>query len=156
MALPIDSDMVDNTAHIVQVALTPIFLLTGVGTLLNVFNTRLIRVSDDNRHLAELLRGDVDDTSRRRLEAHLVRLRKRLLALDAAVALTALAGTATCGTAFILFLGSLRNQSIKSWLVISFGVALVCIVGALAAFVMDTVFAWHGRRREGPLPRSPG
>jgi Protein of unknown function (DUF2721) len=156
MALLVDNGMVDNTAHIVQVALTPIFLLTGVGTLLNVFNARLTRVSDDNRHLAELLRGDIDQRERRRLHAHVARLRRRLLALDAAVALTALAGAATCGTAFILFLGSLRDQSIETWLVISFGVALVCIVFALSAFVVDTVLAWHGRRRDGPLPRSPG
>jgi hypothetical protein len=37
---------IDSTAHIVQVALTPIFLLTGAGTLRNVFNARLARVSD--------------------------------------------------------------------------------------------------------------
>jgi hypothetical protein len=154
MPLPIDSDLVDNTAHIVQVALTPIFLLTGVGTLLNVFNTRLARVSDHNQHLAELLRGDTDDTTRRWLETHCTRLQRRLWALDAAVALTALAGAATCGTAFILFLGSLRDQAIASWLEISFGVALVCIVLALVAFVVDTVLAWHGLRREGPLPRN--
>ena len=41
-------DAVDSVAHIVQVALTPVFLLSGVGTLLNVFNTRLSRVSKDS------------------------------------------------------------------------------------------------------------
>lgn len=154
MALPIQPDVVDNTAHIVQVALTPIFLLTGVGTLLNVFNTRLARVSDHNQHLGELLRAGPDDGARPLLERHAARLKRRLWALDAAVALTAIAGAATCGTAFILFLGSLRDRSVVSWLVISFGVALVCVVLALVAFVADTVLAWHGLRREGPLPRS--
>ena len=36
----------DTIAHIVQVALTPVFLLTGIATLLNVFSTRLARVAD--------------------------------------------------------------------------------------------------------------
>lgn len=156
MVLPVQPDVVDNTAHIVQVALTPIFLLTGVGTLLNVFNTRLARVSDHNQHLGDLLRATQDDKTRRWLKTHAARLKKRLWALDIAVALTAVAGAATCGTAFILFVGSLRDQSVVSWLVISFGVALVCVVLALVAFVADTMLAWHGLRREGPLPRNPG
>lgn len=154
MVLPVEPDIVDNTAHIVQVALTPIFLLTGVGTLLNVFNTRLARVSDHNQHLGELLRGGPDEHTRRWLKRHQIRLQRRLMALDAAVALTAIGGAATCGTAFILFLGSLRDRSVVSWLVISFGIALICVVLALMAFVTDTVLAWHGRRREGPLPRT--
>lgn len=153
MALPIDNDMVDGTAHIVQIALTPIFLLTGVGTLLNVFNTRMARVSDHNQHLAELVRTGPDAATRRWLEAHCARLKLRLWALDAAVALTAIGGAATCGTALILFLGSLSDKAIESWLILSFGVALVCVVSALFAFVIDTVLAWHGLRREGPLPR---
>jgi hypothetical protein len=33
-------------AHIIQVALTPVFLLSGIATLLNVFSTRLARVAD--------------------------------------------------------------------------------------------------------------
>ncbi|GAB0118326.1 DUF2721 domain-containing protein [Acidisoma sp. 7E03] len=156
MVLQVDPDMVDNTAHIVQVALTPIFLLTGVGTLLNVFNTRLARVSDHNQHLGELLRAGPDAQTKAWLERHHGRLQRRLMALDAAVALTAIAGAATCGTAFILFLGSLRDHSVVSWLVISFGIALVCVVLALLAFVIDTVLAWHGLRHEGPLPRDSG
>jgi hypothetical protein len=31
----------DTVAHIIQVALTPVFLLSGIATLLNVFSTRL-------------------------------------------------------------------------------------------------------------------
>ena len=36
----------DSVAHIIQLALTPIFLLSGIGALLNVFATRLARVAD--------------------------------------------------------------------------------------------------------------
>ena len=36
----------DIIAHIIQVALTPVFLLSGIATLLNVFSTRLARVAD--------------------------------------------------------------------------------------------------------------
>jgi hypothetical protein len=36
----------DDIAHIIQVALTPVFLVSGIATLLNVFSTRLSRVAD--------------------------------------------------------------------------------------------------------------
>src|ERR1700753_1853299 len=36
----------DSATHLVQLALTPIFLLTGLASLLNVFSTRLGRVAD--------------------------------------------------------------------------------------------------------------
>jgi hypothetical protein len=36
----------DTIAHIIQLALTRVFLLWGIATLLNVFSTRLARVAD--------------------------------------------------------------------------------------------------------------
>jgi hypothetical protein len=36
----------DSAARVIQTALTPIFLLAGIATLLNVFSTRLARVVD--------------------------------------------------------------------------------------------------------------
>jgi hypothetical protein len=33
-------------AHVVQTALAPVFMLTAIGALLNVFGTRLARVGD--------------------------------------------------------------------------------------------------------------
>ncbi len=36
----------DLVAHIIQVSLSPIFLLTALGTLLSVFSLRLARVAD--------------------------------------------------------------------------------------------------------------
>lgn len=87
------------------------------------------------------------------LRAHLARLARRTLVLDASVVLGAIGGASTCGAAFILFLGSLRNTAIASWLFVLFGLALGCTACALVAFLADSVLAWHGVNREGPLPR---
>jgi hypothetical protein len=35
------SDSVETVAHLIQIALTPVFLFSGVATLLNVLSTRL-------------------------------------------------------------------------------------------------------------------
>ena len=143
---------VDSIAHVIQVALTPVFLLSGIGTLLNVFNTRLARVSDHTENAADLLRTEQDAAKRRKLYLHLRRLQRRRLALDAAVMCCATGGAATCGAAFVLFLGGMRDAAIASWLFALFGVALGCTVIALVAFLVDTVLGWHGIHREGPLP----
>jgi hypothetical protein len=152
--MPDMTDAVDSVAHVVQVALTPVFLLSGVGTLLNVFNTRLSRVSDHREHIEELLRGELDEAEGARLRAHLRRLQHRTNVLDASVVLGAIGGASTCGAAFVLFLGSLREAAIAYWLFGLFGVALGCTASALIAFVLDSVMAWHGLRRHGSLPQS--
>jgi hypothetical protein len=145
---------VDSIAHVVQVALTPVFLLSGIGTLLNVFNTRLSRVSDHRAYVTDLLRGEADADRQIRLRAHLVRLRRRTLVLDASVVLGAIGGASTCGAAWVLFLGSVREAAIASWLFVLFGLALGCTACALVAFLADSVLAWHGLRREGSLPHA--
>jgi hypothetical protein len=46
-------DSVDSVAHVIQVALTPVFLLSGIASLLAVLSTRLARVADRVDALAE-------------------------------------------------------------------------------------------------------
>lgn len=158
MALPvfggIAAEPVDSVAHIIQIALTPVFMLSGIGTLLNLFNTRLARVSDHIEQANALLTDDNDDmVSNRILERHLVRLHRRTLMLDAAILAGGLGGAASCGAAFVLFMGSVRDSSVANWLVFLFGAALACTVGALGLFLGDSLISWHGLKREGPLPR---
>jgi hypothetical protein len=42
----LDQSSVENVTHVIQVALTSVFLLTAVAALINVFSTRLGRVAD--------------------------------------------------------------------------------------------------------------
>ncbi len=144
---------VDSIAHVIQVALTPVFLLSGIGTLLNVFNTRLARVSDHAEHASTLLKT-CEDAEAAVLRAHLRRLRRRTVALDVAIALAALGGAATCGAAFVLFVGVLRDSATSAVLFGLFGASLGCTVGSLAAFIGDSLLAWHGLQREGNLPHT--
>jgi len=143
----------ENVAHVIQVALTPVFLLSGVGTLLNVFATRLARVTDHMEHAEELLREEPAGPDAATLRSHLHRLRRRTLALDIAVALGAVGGGATAVATFTLFVGALRNSAVAWILFLMFGAAVACTIGALTAFLAETALSWHGLRNEGPLPR---
>jgi hypothetical protein len=145
-------DPVGLVAHLIQTALTPVFLLSGIASLLIVFNTRLARVSDHVACVSDRLRREEAPAERRRLHAHLVRLARRRLMLDASVALGAIGGGSTCAAAFVLFLGSVREAAIANWLIGLFAVALACTVASLLTFLGDSLLAWHSLRREWPLP----
>ncbi len=144
-----------DITHIIQTALAPIFLLSGIGTLLNVFNQRLVRVSDHVAHISELLDGSTDDEQKAvGLYTHLRRLNQRRVALDASVIFAGLAGAATCAAAFTLFVVTLRDATDSLILIWIFGLALGSTIASLTTFIIDTVLAWHGLRREGPMPRT--
>lgn len=138
----------DLVAHIIQVALTPVFLLSGIATLLNVFSTRLARVADRVEQISKEIEGadlgeDVDD-----LAAQLLHLRRRSIALDVAVVLAAIGGAATCGSVLTLFVGALRDATVASVLFTTFGIAVACTIGAIAAYTTEMLMAGSGVRAE--------
>jgi hypothetical protein len=45
----------DEIGHIIQLAIAPVFLLTGVGTNMLVLTNRLARIIDRSRYLEEQL-----------------------------------------------------------------------------------------------------
>lgn len=124
-----------SATHVVQQALTPVFLLSGIGTLLNVFSARLGRVVDQTDAL--LSKPHTEPGRDRRL--HSLRLRSR--ALDAAVVLGALGGGLTCATVLALFLGELLGERAAGVLFALFGGATVLTLGAIIAFVAETLLA---------------
>jgi hypothetical protein len=139
----------EDVAHVIQVALTPVFLLTGVSGLLNVFNARLMRMAGRAESAAELLRNSTDKSERARLETQFAQLARRIFVLQVAIALGALAGAATGGAALTLFIGDLRDAVVGSTLFILFGCAVICITLALAAFLTETFLAWRELARNG-------
>jgi hypothetical protein len=137
----------DTIAHIIQVALTPVFLLSGIATLLNVFATRLARVGDKVEAVTKAL-DDADDEERTVLHAQLKTLHHRSIALDFAVILGAVAGAATCGAVLTMFVGALGEQAMASVLFSLFGLAVVCALCAIIAFTVEMLLAGTGIREE--------
>ena len=137
----------DMIAHIIQVALTPVFLLSGIATLLNVFSTRLARVAD---RVDQITKGieEADAGEIALLAAQLSHLRRRSLALDAAVLLAAFGGAATCASVLTLFVGALRDATVASVLFTTFGIAVMCTIGAIGAFTVEMLMAGSGVRAE--------
>ena len=82
------------------------------------------------------------------LAAQFAYLRKRSVALETAVVLGTLGATATCGAAFALFVGALRNSAAVTMLFGLFGFALLCTILAITAFMIEMLMAGRGLRAE--------
>ena len=86
----------ETIAHIIQIVLTPVFLLSGIATLLGVFSNRLGRVADRVHQL-----NQDDQLESQTSASELTRLHHRSVALDCAVVLGALAAAAKIGRAHV-------------------------------------------------------
>ena len=143
-----DPNSLDAIVRVIQSSLTPIFLLTAIASLLGVFNTRLARISDQVKTLADAAKSGGDDDAKAIAERRLSHLRRRSHMLDAAVILGAMSGACTCGTVLALFLGLLRAKATVSILFFLFGIAILCTIGALAAFLTEVLWASRGVRAD--------
>jgi hypothetical protein len=141
------STALGSVVHIIQVALTPVFLLSGVATLLNVFSTRLARVADQVDATAKQLET-ADAAAAAALSIGLMHLHRRSLALDVAVALGAAAGASTCVTVLALFIGEAGGLAVATMLFGTFGLALVCTLAAIGAYATEMFMASNRIRAE--------
>jgi hypothetical protein len=140
LLLSIALPSLDATAHIIETALTPVFLLAGVANLLAVFATRLARIADRVDYIAvELSKADAKCQTHLMIQFRYLKRRSRVL--DAAVVLGSIAGAATCGAALILFIGALQNKEGTLWMLGLFGLAILATIGALIAFLIEVLMA---------------
>ncbi len=131
----------EDIAHIIQVALTPVFLLSGIGSLLNVINARLGRVADRADALADQM-GKSSGAEAQALYSRLLRLRRRVRALDISRGCGALAGICVCAATFSLFMGAMHSNAVGVAFVL-FGAAVLGTMACLAAFFAEVLLSWN-------------
>jgi cadmium resistance protein CadD (predicted permease) len=134
----------ESAAHVIQVALTPVFLLSGIAALLNVFAGRLARVAD---RLETLTGGSDAPSDATNANAEIARLHTRTRVLVVAVVLSTAAAAATCLAIMTLFLLGLSNATIASVLLFFFGVAVLCTLGSVGAYGLEMLLSSREIRR---------
>ena len=145
----------ESVAHIIQVALTPVFLLAGLANLLAAFSTRLGRVADRVDRLSEeIARAEGADAAR--LSRQLAFLVRRSILLDVAVVLGALGGGATCAAVIILLVGFLYDTDVARLSFLVFGGAVALTILALNAFLIEMLMAGMGLRAQARFSRDGG
>jgi hypothetical protein len=134
------SEALGAVVHIIQVSLTPVFLLSGIATLLNVFSTRFARVADQVDSVAKEVDG-ADATTATLLAIRLSHLHVRSRVLDVAVGLGAAGGALTCVTVLALFVGEAGGVPTAAILFVTFGLAIACALASIAAYSVEMFMA---------------
>ena len=134
------SIVLGDALHVIQVAITPVFMLAGIAALLNVFTARFARVADQVDALHKIIDA-ADAAAVPLLSRRLARLRLRSLVLDIAVILGAVAGASTCATVLALFVGEAGGFPLGIVLFATFGLAVACAIAAITCFAIEMMIA---------------
>lgn len=131
---------IGDVAHAIQLALAPVFLLTGIAGILNVMTGRLSRIIDRGRQLTE---GSLpqEQQSGRELQRQLDALEHRRHLASAAITASTLAALLVCTVIAALFLEVLLLIKLR-WLVgILFTGSTLALVVGLAYFLREVHLA---------------
>lgn len=134
--------IISDFASVIQTSLAPVFLLAGTASFVNIYTTRLGRVSDRLNEVAERL--ERNETSR----VQLAYLRRRTLALEIAVALGVIAGVCTGAATLNLLAGALSFGLRHENLYWFFGGAIVSLILSLVAFLFELLLAGRNMLRQ--------
>lgn len=138
----------ETIAHLIQVAIAPVFLLNGLGILLNVFTGRLTRVVDRMRKVAVQLRAHPDGADDGQLRRELALQRLRLKIVNGAIALAALSAFLTCCAILALFVGGLVHDTQSVLPLALFAAAVAAVIAALALFLWEVRVSGHALAAE--------
>lgn len=141
-------------AHVIQLAIAPVFLLTGVGSLLTVMANRLARIIDRARFVenswGQFNEAQCEDA---RLEFSGLARRARLTSM--AINFSAFAALLVCALIAALFIDAFIGVSLK-WLVgVLFVLAMCSLSGGILCFLREVHIAMRTLSIGHPMPELP-
>jgi Protein of unknown function (DUF2721) len=131
---------IDEIAHLIQLSVAPVFLLTGVGTLLNVLSGRLARIIDRARVLEQRLETP-NPLHAAAIANELRVLERRGRLIYHAIKLSTTSALLVCFLIAVLFASSMLHHSTR--LIISglFIAAMLASIVSLSLFLREVYFA---------------
>jgi hypothetical protein len=132
-------------AHAVQLAVAPVFLLTGIGAILAVMTNRLGRVIDRARLLEERLEGAAPE-SVVTLRADLAVLSRRAKLNGRAITLCTMTALLVCTMIAVLFLSAFLQFDASIPVALLFIAAMLCFFLGLLWFLREIYLATKSLR----------
>jgi len=129
-----------NLAQVIQLAVAPVFLLAGVGAVLNVLANRIGRIIDRARPMEERL-ATVDADTARELHERLKILSRRATLINRAIALNVLCGLLVSLVVAALFITSSLNIDLAAPIAVAFVFALLSLAASLLMFLREVFLA---------------
>jgi hypothetical protein len=138
MALLPDLDI----SHAIQLAVAPVFLLTGIAGLLNVMTNRLARIIDRGRYF-ELHWQQLDDDARTAAYKEMTSLERRRKLASAAINSCTFSALLVCLVVATLFVEALLGLPLKWVAGVLFLLSMLALISGLGAFLREVYLATH-------------
>jgi amino acid transporter len=137
-----DGNALSGFAHAIQLAIAPVFLLTGIASLLGVIANRLARIIDRGRvlkHSWGTMNKQMRVAARRELDV--LEARRRLT--SSSITFCTGAALLICLVIVLLFIDAMMAINMR-WLAGSlFVLAMLSVIGGLASFLREVYLATH-------------
>lgn len=137
---------VPDIARVIQLAVAPVFLLSGVGVTLTVLTNRLARIIDRARYL----QGNPAEVRKEDSDRELGVLGRRAALIHRAITLSTTCALVVCLVIIALFLAAFLDREFADVIAILFIVAMLAFVGALVSFLREIFLATHTLRFHPP------
>lgn len=136
---------VSGIAHLISLAIGPVFLLAGIGSILNVMAHRLGRVVDRARAL-ERDYDDLAEGARERITGELRVLDRRMAVVHLAVGFCTASALFVCLLVSLLFVAALADFAYARPIALLFITAMALLVVGLLLFLWEVNLAMHSVR----------
>ncbi len=132
---------VADIAHVIQIAIAPVFLLTGIASLLVVLTNRLGRIIDRARHLEGEHRELVTGEHRALITADLHTLSIRARHVNRAISLCTTAALLVCVMIGVLFVSAFFAPNVSRLVATLFVLTMCCLIYGLLSFLREVQLA---------------
>ena len=127
---------VTTVAHVIQLAVAPVFLLTGIGAILNVITNRLARIVDRSRVLV-----NSDGQIKPALKDEVTLLTRRTRWVHWAVSLCTISALLVCIVIAALFLGAVTGFDPSRTVSLLFILAMFALISGLLCLLREIFLA---------------
>ena len=145
---------VSTIAHVIELAIAPVFLITGISSLLAVMSNRLARIIDRSRQI-EAKWHDLDIIQTADAEAELASLSTRAKLASFSINFCAFAALMVCLLIATLFLDAFIGTNLR-WFVGGLFVLSMCTLsGGIVCFLREVHIAMLSLRIGSPIKLIP-
>ncbi len=127
---------VSSVAHVIQLAVAPVFLLTGIGAILSVLSTRLARVIDRYRVLSV-----GDEMERIAHKPEMRNLLNRSKWIHWSITLCTVCALLVCIVIAALFIGAETGKDPSLLIAVLFTLAMLALIAGLVCFLREIALA---------------
>jgi hypothetical protein len=135
-----------DIAHLIQIALTPIFLISAIGVTLNVLTNRLARIVDRARAMEDELRRPDHRPDGRDLHGTLGVLARRAGYINAAITLITLSALFIALVVVMLFVNAFLRWDLSAFTAWMFILSMLALAAALLSFLIEVRIATNTLR----------